>query len=193
MTEAEDEPREADAALLKRIAAGEREAFDALHRAHYRSVVRLAMGIVGSPDDARDVAQDVFVQLLRVAPRWRPDARVSTWLRRTTFNLSRTMRRRVTRWWRRTGPVAPVLVSPERAVGLANVESELGACLERLSRRQRAVVTLHLDEGLTPAEIAESLDMTPNAARLALSKGLRVLRAETGAVVRDIATEGASR
>ncbi|MEM6292396.1 MAG: sigma-70 family RNA polymerase sigma factor [Myxococcota bacterium] len=191
--EAEDDARDRDAALLGRVAAGERAAFDALHRAHYRSVVRLATGIVGSTEEARDVAQDVFVALLRVAPQWQPDARVSTWLRRTTFNVSMTTRRRVARWWRRATPTGAAPVGPERATALADLAMEVGACLDQLSPRQRATVTLHLDEGLTPAEIAETLGMTPNAARLALSKGLRALRAEKGEAVRELGTEGAGR
>lgn len=183
--------RRRDAELLARIAAGERGAFDVLHRQHHRAVVRLAMGIAGDPDEARDVAQEVFVLLLRIAPRWRPDALVSTWLRRTTLNVAMTMRRRVTRWWRRSESTPRPEVSPERAVVLDQLAEDIGTCLMRLSPRQRAVVTLHLDEGLSPSEIAEALAMTPNAARLALSKGLRALRRDAGSTVRDAAEEGA--
>ncbi|MBV1858819.1 MAG: hypothetical protein KUG77_10435 [Nannocystaceae bacterium] len=70
MSETQDRRRR-DAELLAQCAAGERGAFDVLHREQYRAVVRLAMGIVWDPDEACDVAQEVFVRLLEVAPRWR--------------------------------------------------------------------------------------------------------------------------
>lgn len=187
----EPDPRQRDALLLARIAAGERDAFDRLHREHHRSVVRLAFGIVGDADEARDVAQDVFIRLLDIAPRWRPDARVSTWLHRTTLNASLTMRRRIQRWWNRSAPAARVSANPEHASALARAADEIGRSLEQLSPRQRAVVTLHLDLGMSPAEIATELEMTSNAARLALSKGLRALRREVGSTVQELAKEDA--
>lgn len=190
MTETQDR-RQRDAELLARIAAGERGAFDLLHRQHHRAVVRLAMGIVGDAEEARDVAQEVFVRLLHVASRWHPDAVVSTWLRRTTLNVAMTARRRVARWWRRSESTPRPEVSPERAVALGELAEDIGSCLMRLSPRQRAVVTLHLDQGLPPIEIADALGMTPNASRLALSKGLRALRRDAGSTVRDAAKQGA--
>lgn len=137
------------------------------------------------------MAQDVFIRLLDVAPRWRPDARVSTWLHRTTLNASLTLRRRVTRWWSRAGPAAGAPTDPEHASALSLAAEEIGRSLEQLSPRQRAVVTLHLDLGMSPGEIAAELEMTPNAARLALSKGLRALRREVGPTVHELAKEDA--
>lgn len=187
----EPDPRQRDAQLLARIAAGERQAFDQLHREHYGSVVRLALGIVGDPDEARDVAQDVFIGLLSVAPRWTPNARVSTWLHRTTLNASLTMRRRVLRWWSRSGLTSREPTDPEHASALSRAAEEIGRSMEQLSPRQRAVVTLHLDLGMAAAEIAAELEMTQNAARLALSKGLRALRREVGPTVHELAKEDA--
>lgn len=182
--------RQRDATLLAQVAAGDRQAFESLHRTHHAAVVRLAMGIVGEADEARDVAQEVFVRLLQVAGRWRPDASVSTWLRRTTLNVALTWRRRVRRWWSRSMSVRTE-PDPERMLALQGAARDLGACLAQLSARQRAVVTLHLDQGLTAAEVAESLNISANAARLALSKGLRALRTQAGSVIREVADEGA--
>lgn len=187
----EPDPRQRDALQLARIAAGERDAFERLHRAHYRAVVRLAFGIVGDADEARDVAQEVFVHLLDVAPRWQPNARISTWLHRTTLNAALTMRRRVLRWWGRVSPVSRPPADPEHASALNRTAEQIGLSLEQLSPRQRAVVTLHLDLGMAPSEIAEELDMSANAARLALSKGLRALRRDVGTTVRELAKENA--
>lgn len=185
------DPRQRDAQWLARIAAGDRQAFDALHRAHHRAVNRLALGIVGDPEEARDVAQEVFLRLLGVADGWRPEAKVSTWLHRTTLNVSLTMRRRLARWWSRSGPGHHDVVDPEHALALGEAERAIIAGLEQLSPRQRAVVTLHLDLGFSPGEIAAELEMTSNAARLALSKGLRALRRGAGPAVSSIVEKGA--
>ena len=180
------EPRQRDAERIAKCASGDRDAFESLHEEHYRAVVRLAVAIVGDKEEGRDVAQEVFVRLLRLSPRWRPDARLATWLRRTTLNIALTTRRRVKRWWSRSGLHQPRAADPEHALALGEASAGVGARLALLSPRQRAVVTLHLDQGLEPSEIAHTLEISPNAARLALSKGLRALRAAVGPSVRDL-------
>ena len=131
----------------------------------------------------------MFIRLLDVAPGWKPNARISTWLHRTTLNASLTLRRRVQRWWSRAAPAARPPTDPEQASALSRTADEIGRSLLGLSPRQRAVVTLHLDLGMSASEIANELEMTSNAARLALSKGLRALRREVGSTVQELAKE----
>lgn len=175
--EGNDDPIERDAAALRRIARGDRKSFEALHAEHYGRVVRLAMGITLDHDEARDVAQDVFIRLLDVAPHWRPNARVSTWLHRTTLNVAASSRRKVWRWLQRRGRDATADVSPERRSAVTQAVRRIEDDLAALSPGQRAAVTLHLDLGMQAQEIARELGITSNAARMALSKGLRKLRA----------------
>lgn len=168
--------RERDAERMAQVAAGNEAAFRALHRDHYPAVFRLALTTVLDREEARDVTQEVFVHLHRIAPRWQPRAAVRTWLYRTTINVALGTGRRLRRWLRPHQMSAQASDDAEaRALAqetIASVRDALGL----LSPRQRAVVGLHLDAEMSPAEIAEQLGMTSNAVRVALHKGLHRLR-----------------
>src|SRR5438046_818327 len=97
MVAAVDDAREADAALVRAAAAGDRAAFARVYDAHRRSLHRLAYGIVLDADDAREAVQEAFARLHAIAPRWEPDARVGTWLHRVVVNHCLGLRRRMLR------------------------------------------------------------------------------------------------
>lgn len=160
---------------MARVAAGDEAAFRELHRAHYSAVFRLALTTVLDREEARDVAQEVFVHLHRIAPRWEPRATVRTWLYRTTINVALGMGRRLRRWLRprETSP-SPSDDAEQRALAQETIDGVRDA-LVVLSPHLRAIVGLHLDAELTAPEIAEQLGMTPNAVRVALHRGLRRL------------------
>lgn len=164
-----------DAAAMVAIAAGDDAAFGRVHREHYAAVFRLALSTVLDPEEARDVAQEVFVRLHARAPGWEPRAQLRTWLHRTTLNVSMSMRRRLRRWLRPRGGEVDA-DDPEASVIADDAYDDVRRQLARLSPRQRAVVSLHLDAELTPKEIAAHLGITANAARVTLHKGLTRLR-----------------
>src|SRR5262245_14368954 len=77
-----------DESLVVRASAGDRDAFEALVVRHHPGVYRLAYRLVGNDQDALDVAQDVFLQLLRSLGTFRGESRFSTWLYRVTTNTA---------------------------------------------------------------------------------------------------------
>jgi RNA polymerase sigma-70 factor (ECF subfamily) len=84
-------PMKADASdedLLRRMAAGDEEAFASLYRARQAAIYRYALHMTGSPDAAADVAQEVFLQLARVGRGFRPErGTVAAWL----FGIARNL------------------------------------------------------------------------------------------------------
>lgn len=177
-------PHEGDAALMRAVAAGDRAAFRAVYDAHHAAVLRVACGVLLDADEAGDVAQEVFVRAHRAAGRWRPDASLRTWLYRVTLNEALGVRRRLRRFRRwLTDDAAPPTGAPSPEGELARRETldAVRAALSELGARQRAVLTLHLDGDLAPAEIAGVLEMTPNAVRVALHHGIARLREQARA------------
>jgi RNA polymerase sigma-70 factor (ECF subfamily) len=77
---------DADDALIARFLAGHHSAFDALFARYSDYVYNIVYGIVGSQDDARDVTQEVFVQVYRSLPGFRRGSRFATWLYRIAVN-----------------------------------------------------------------------------------------------------------
>lgn len=75
-----------DANLMRRIAAGESDAFRVLVERHQRSGYNFFLRLTGSPEDAEDLTQELFVAIFRSAGRYRADAP----LRRSSTGSLRT-------------------------------------------------------------------------------------------------------
>lgn len=162
---------------MRAVAAGDAEAFRGLYDRHWRRVYRLAYGVLMDEDEARDVVQEVFLRVYRKAGTWRGRGRLESWLYRITVNAASSWRRGLQRFRRKTwdpevaGPSgSPAAARPRRLDGLV-------AELARLGPRQRAVLALHLDAELGPKEIAAVLRIRPGAARVALHRAIKRLRA----------------
>jgi RNA polymerase sigma-70 factor, ECF subfamily len=92
---AEVEPVEptSDSALLNKVVAGDRDAFEALVTRHQDAVFRFARSITSTREDAEDVLQETFLAAYRAAAGYRGEASVRTWLliiaRNTAFRIGR--------------------------------------------------------------------------------------------------------
>jgi RNA polymerase sigma-70 factor (ECF subfamily) len=130
--------------------------FEAFFRDHYRAVVRLAQGVVGDPQGAQDVAQEVFLAAYRRFPG--DYGQAAGWVRvaavHTALNVVRGERRRGDRQ-RRVHEVGS-LPSPEDAVIDREARAELRRVLARLPRRTAAVLVMR-HGGMSYAEIAAAL------------------------------------
>ncbi|MGZ3456469.1 MAG: sigma-70 family RNA polymerase sigma factor [Polyangiales bacterium] len=79
-----EEPR-----FVERLRAREERAFDILVKAYERRVYALVVRMLGTPSEAQDVAQEVFVQVFRAIDQFRGDSKLSTWIFRIAVNLSK--------------------------------------------------------------------------------------------------------
>src|SRR5579864_1610754 len=73
--------------LIRRAQRGDRTAFDALVRLYDHEVLRLALKLVGSPEEAQDLYQEAFLKVYRSLALFRFDSRFSTWLYRVVMNV----------------------------------------------------------------------------------------------------------
>ncbi len=165
-----------DAATMAAIAAGDDAAFAAVHAKLYPGLVRLSTSILADSEGARDVVQDAFVALWRQAPRWEPRATIKTWMWKITLRACLSLRRRLQRsFW---APAVSAPSSPDDVVAAHEAALMLRDLLGRLNRRERAIVTLHLDEERSSHEIAALLEMSEGACRTALSRALAKVKAQ---------------
>jgi len=72
--------------------------FEAVYRAHAKTVSRWACHLLGSSEDCKDVVQDVFLVVRRKLPAFKADAEVTTWLYEITVRVVQDFRKR-RRWW----------------------------------------------------------------------------------------------
>jgi RNA polymerase sigma-70 factor (ECF subfamily) len=178
--------------LIRRAAAGDAPAFEALVRAHAAAVVSIATAELGDPTTGAEVAQDVFVRLHRSLSTFRHEARLRTWLVRVTINACADQRRARRRRDRRLVPMegigprdAGALV--DRAESFESLESRrvdrvrVRAAIDELPAALRVLIVLRYDAGLEYREIAHTLSMPQGTVATRMARALRQLRAALSA------------
>jgi RNA polymerase sigma-70 factor (ECF subfamily) len=172
-----------DAQLASAAAAGDEAAFTTLVTRYQPAVFRWALMFANDPDEAEDVAQEVFVRTHRLLSQYRSDGSLEAWLYSVTRRTAEQMRRKQKRRGRLAlSPGA----RPAREVYTTDpggrVDRERAAALiyemfRDLPSRQREIFDLIDLQGLTPAEVAERTGMKPVSVRANLFKARSSIRA----------------
>jgi RNA polymerase sigma-70 factor (ECF subfamily) len=149
-----------------------------IFRRHYRQVLDVAARVLGSRDQADDVAQEVFLSFGRSSV---PAAEARGWLcvaaAHTALNLLRSGRRRVTR--EEASAAASDAVAADVADAVVTDEERLRvrAALARLPRTQSVALVLR-HSGLSYAEVAAALDLSPGSVGTTVRRAESALRKE---------------
>lgn len=163
-----------DAELVISAQDGAEHAFEELVRRHEAKVISLARRLVVNVEDARDLAQDVFVRAFRAIDRVDPARRFESWLWTITVNTCRSFLAR-----RKTlaplGDVEPVGDRPLRKASSAAVDT-LREALAELPAKYRISLVLFHQEGRSCDEIASILSTNSGRVRTRLHRGRRLLR-----------------
>lgn len=180
---------EEDSGLLRRYAqTGDQAAFNELVERYRDFAFRLALRLCGNEEDAEDIVQQVFLEIMRRAGNYSSAAgTVRSWVGGFVVNFnhlqhrSQLRRRKNERAAGRAEP-APQAESPTTS-SLENdeVKRNLRAAVEALPERYRLPVTLHYYEGLPIAEIVPLLGLRERTIYAQISKGLTMLRRRLGA------------
>ncbi len=151
---------------------------DEVFRGTYRLVVGVAARVLGSRDQAEDVAQDVFLSFGRSSV---PAAQARGWLcvaaAHTALNLLRSGRRRVSREERVAAVNDEVVADVAEAVVTLEERVHMRAALARLPRKQAVAVVLR-HSGLSYADVAAALDMAPGSVGTTVRRAESALRKE---------------
>ena len=125
---------------------------------------------------ASDVAQEAMIRAWRALPRFRGDAKLSTWLYRITVNTAWTHKKRAKRlqispideYHDIAGPIDST--HPEVAGEIVELRQRLRDALDQLPDAQREVVVLKDIYGWSHAEIAEAMGISVTAAKVRLHR-----------------------
>lgn len=169
-----------DLALARRAGLGDRDAFAEIFRRHgpglYRYVLRM---LDGDPSEAEDAVQDALAKAWTNIGTFRGDAELRTWLFRLTINevTNRRTRRRPIAVDDQLLEAAPANHhgDPSQHVISQGLNVALQIALTELPWRQRSIWLLREVEGLSYAEIAESLTTTSTVVRGQLHRARRTL------------------
>jgi RNA polymerase sigma-70 factor (ECF subfamily) len=147
--------------LLEGLAAGREEAFAALYDAYGVRLFAAACGMLGSREEAEDAVQDVFVGLVQARARLRQVENLKAYL---FASLRHAAMHQMGRAKPSQSDTAEIAMPAADAGPDAEISRRLEVALRRLPREQREVIALHVDAGLTFAEVAAVLDVSANTA-----------------------------
>jgi RNA polymerase sigma-70 factor (ECF subfamily) len=185
-----------DAELIRGAQRGDRAAFEELVRQYDQAVLRLALHLTGSEQDARDIYQDAFLKAYRNLGSFRFECSFYTWIYRIVTNLCLDhLRKRQVR-----KEDAPVVTdsdgteysiidqvaddrsgaSPERDLMRRELGSRIARALTKLTPRERMVFEMKHYQGLKLRTIGEALNTTEETAKNTLFRATQKLRAALG-------------
>ncbi len=180
-----------DAALMLRVKAGDATAFATLVDKYKQPILNLAWRTIGDPTEAEDLAQNVFVQAWKSAPRYTATAKFSTWLFTIARNLCyNEIRRRVRHpaesldQTRDEAEEQPLHQVEDRRVTAAGdevlreeLEHKVEAAIQALPENQRTALLLCRQEELSYEEMAAVLGCSLSATKSLIHRARETLKA----------------
>jgi RNA polymerase sigma-70 factor (ECF subfamily) len=181
--------------LIRAAQRGDQDAFEQLVRTYDQSVLRLAMNLLRSPEDARDVYQEAFLRVCRNLHSFRFDCSFHTWLYRIVTNICLDQLRK-----RKVRKEEPAIVEttegpidrmesfeedaaeadPERSMWNRQLKQKIEDALQDLTPRERLVFELRHYQGLRLRNIGEMLGTTEEAAKNCLFRATQKMRSVLG-------------
>ena len=184
-----------EADLIRAVKQGDQDAFEQLIRTYDQSVLRLALNLLRSPEDARDVYQEAFLRVYRNIHSFRFDCSFHTWLYRIVTNICLDHLRK-----RKVRKEEPAVVdttegpldrmdgfqeeaagaNPERRLYNRQLALRIQEGLQGLTSRERMVFELRHYQGLRLRNIGEILGTSEEAAKNCLFRATQKMRAVLG-------------
>jgi RNA polymerase sigma-70 factor (ECF subfamily) len=177
-----------DDELVRRVQAGNAEAFEELVRRYERKVYNITYRLLGNEQDASEALQDAFLRAYRFLPKFQFKSSFYTWLYRiaTNVSLSRLRSREkvetvsIDQPVGESGDVALEIpdykYTPERLMQQREMKQALQDAVDALPEDYRSVVVLRDLEDLSNEEVSKVLNLSVAAVKSRLHRGRLVLR-----------------
>ena len=158
--------------LIEQLKQGDETAFKTIVETWQDMVYNTALGIVQNPEDAEDIAQEVFVQVYESIHSFKGEAKFSTWLYKITVTKTMDHLRRKKRKKRfafvqslfgANDEIAhdpPDFHHPGVVLDKKETSTELFKAIEQLPENQKIAFTLNKLEGLNYQEVSEIMNTT---------------------------------
>ena len=167
-----------DALLMRRAAQGDQSAWRKIVETHLPAMNGLAFRMSLQDAAAEDVTQEAFLRLWKVAPTWKPDAQISTWLYRVVRNLAidAIRRRKTAAAEELEDDIQSSDPTPLQSLSINRGRAQISEAIKQLPERQRAAIILvHFGE-CSGTQAAEELKVSIDALESLLARGRRRLR-----------------
>ncbi|MCK9375558.1 MAG: sigma-70 family RNA polymerase sigma factor [Syntrophobacterales bacterium] len=168
-----------DDQLVARAQEGDLPAFEELVKKYQREVYGLACRMVSDAEEAKDLTQQALLQAFVHIRSFRRDAQFRTWLFRIAINQCYNYLKSRKKFGDTVDSDEANLVGegcPQEDLEIKDDRRRLYEALENLPAKQRAVITLKVEQGLSYQEIAQVLGGTAGAARVNYCQALKTLK-----------------
>jgi len=179
--------REFENEIIESVLRGNVNAFESLVREYEKLVYNIALRLMGSPEDAADMAQETFLKAYRSLSSYRGDSRFSVWLYRITANVCLDALRAKSR-----KPTVSLTIededgedtqfeipdtapSPEELLQNKLSRESVSKCLMKLSEEQRRILVMREVAGLSYEEIGEALSLESGTVKSRIFRARRKL------------------
>ena len=175
-----------EVALMLRVRDDDALAFEYLVDRFQRKIIRFMMGWTRNPEQAEDLAQEVFLRVYKSRKNYVPTAKFSTWLYRIAHNVAsnhlrdKSVRREYqlskAEYTSSSGllleniAVSPSGYHPTRRLDHEERSKVILLALEALGERQRTAILLSKFEGMSYQEIGETMGLTVQAVKSLLMR-----------------------
>ncbi len=178
-----------DWALVQQCATGDEAACTRLVTDHQRMVYQLALHLLGDPQEALDLSQEVFLRVFRTLGQFRGQSALRTWIYRIVVTQASNRRR----WWRRRYqaqqvplddhvathgdlPESRSFARPDEVAQQQQIARQVWEALDRLPFEQRTILVLREIDGLSYEEIGFSLGVAVGTVKSRLARAREHLR-----------------
>lgn len=184
--------QESDEELIAAYKNGRVEAFKTLVQRHEKPVYRFCLRSLGSPEAAADATQEVFLRVVRNAPRWEQKAKFTTWLYtiarnycidearkgrfRKTESLNEPARRDDDGGEEKQDRVAAQTPASDAITDGRRVRAVIDDALATLPEEQREVFCMREYSGLAFKDIADAVGANENTVKSRMRYALTALR-----------------
>jgi RNA polymerase sigma-70 factor (ECF subfamily) len=190
----EDVGQPSEALLVEAARRGDRAALSRLLEQHQQRVFGFGVKMCGDVEDAKEVAQETLLTLVRTLPGFRGEASVSTWLYTVARSYCIKKRRRTkgapahhepldTVTQETASDAAAAVSTPEEMLQSREARDAVVAALDALDPDWREVIVLRDIEGLSAAEVAQVTGLSVAAVKSRLHRARAALRTNLVALV----------
>lgn len=167
-----------DARLFERVCQGEQDAFRELYEISYRPLYAFLLSCTLNAEDAQDLLQDTYIQIIKNCHRYREKGNPMAWMMKVAKNLFLMKCRKKTE-------EVMSYEDMEEKLGfedITNVDDRMALekMFETLSAADRNLIIMHDISGLKHREIAKLLDMPLGTVLARYNRGIRKLQKEFG-------------
>jgi len=161
----------------------DKAAFETLFRRHYRQIYMFARSMLGSNEDADEVAQDVLLKIYRAAGTFKVGFRFTPWMYRIASNhcknvlRHRQINQKLLEQLEPSDDIVPSAPeTPLEIYARGDIREHISKAIESVGRRYREVFHLRYMAGMSYKEIADALGLSVSAVETRILRGKVMLR-----------------